>query len=67
MVSPLAEPAFSTSTSSASSPFDNSSATMMPAPIRDRMRTLRYRHLLVRQVVQMKDRISGLLMERGVE
>jgi transposase len=28
---------------------------------------LRYRHLLVRQMVQMKNRVSGLLMETGVE
>jgi transposase len=41
------------------------SATWHPA-IRDRRRTLRYRHLLVRQMVQMKNRISGLLMETGV-
>jgi transposase len=40
---------------------------MMPAAIRDRRRTLRYRHLLVRQMVQMKNRVSGLLMETGVE
>src|SRR5580693_4562958 len=40
---------------------------MMPAAIRDRIRTLRYRHLLVRQMVQMKNRVSGLLMETGVE
>jgi transposase len=40
---------------------------MMPQAIRDRRRTLRYRHLLVRQMVQMKNRISGLLMETGVE
>jgi transposase len=33
--------------------------------IRDRRCTLRYRHLLVRQMVQMKNRISGLLMETG--
>jgi hypothetical protein len=33
--------------------------------IRDRRCTLRYRHLLVRQMVQMKNRISGLLMEAG--
>ena len=39
---------------------------MASAPIRDRRRTLRYRHLLVRQMVQMKNRISGLLMETGV-
>jgi hypothetical protein len=35
---------------------------MMPAAIRDRRRTLRYRHLLVRQMVQMKNRVSGLLI-----
>jgi transposase len=40
---------------------------MMPQEIRDRRRTLRYRHLLVRQMVQMKNRVSGLLMETGVE
>jgi transposase len=34
--------------------------------IRERRRTLRYRHLLVRQMVQMKSRVSGLLMETGV-
>src|SRR5262249_6477302 len=34
--------------------------------IRDRRRTLRYRQLLMRQIVQMKNRISGLLMETGV-
>ena len=39
---------------------------MMPAEIRDRRRTLRYRHLLVRQMVQMKNRVSGLLLETGV-
>jgi transposase len=27
---------------------------------------LRYGHLLVRQMVQMKNRVSGLLMETGV-
>src|SRR5260370_29799768 len=40
---------------------------MMPTEIRDRRRALRYRHLLVRQMVQMKNRVSGLLMETGVE
>jgi hypothetical protein len=40
---------------------------MMPAEFRDRRRTLRYRHLLVKQMVQMKNRVSGLLMETGVE
>ena len=38
---------------------------MVSTEIRDR-RTLRYRHLLVRQIVQMKNRISGLLLETGV-
>ena len=33
---------------------------MMPRVIRNRRRTLRYRHLLVRQMVQMKNRVSGL-------
>ncbi len=35
---------------------------MAPTEIRDRRRTLRYRHLLV----QLKNRVSGLLMETGV-
>src|SRR5438132_2295138 len=39
---------------------------MASTAIRDRRRTLRYRHLLVRQMVQMKNRIQGLLMETGV-
>src|SRR5438309_6273851 len=39
---------------------------MASTATRDRRRTLRYRHLLVRQMVQMKNRISGLLMETGV-
>ena len=39
---------------------------MASTEIRDRRRTLRYRQLVVRQVVQMKNRISGLLMESGV-
>jgi transposase len=34
--------------------------------IRDRRRFLRYRNLVQRQTVQMKNRISGLLMETGV-
>ncbi|HEX4770504.1 MAG TPA: IS110 family transposase [Bryobacteraceae bacterium] len=38
---------------------------MVSAQIRDRRRTLRYRHLLVRQMVQMKNRVSGLLLETG--
>src|SRR5260370_2014957 len=40
---------------------------MMPAEMRDRRRTLRYRQLLVRQMVQMKNGVSGLMMETGVE
>ena len=39
---------------------------MAPTEIRERRRTLRYRHLLVRQMVQMKNRVSGLLMQTGV-
>src|SRR6201996_8002171 len=39
---------------------------MAPTAIRDRRRTLRYRNLLVKQMVQMKNRVSGLLMETGV-
>jgi len=39
---------------------------MASTQIRDRRRALRYRRLLVRQMVQMKNRISGLLMETGV-
>ena len=39
---------------------------MAPTAIRDRRRTLRYRNLLVRQMVQMKIKISTLLMEAGV-
>jgi transposase len=39
---------------------------MTSTAIRERRRTLRYRNLLVRQMVQMTNRISGLLMEAGV-
>ena len=39
---------------------------MASTEIRDRRRTLRYQQLVIRQVVQMKNRISGLLMESGV-
>ena len=39
---------------------------MAATPIRDRRRVLRYRNLVQRQAVQMKNRISGLLMETGV-
>ncbi len=39
---------------------------MASTAIRERRRTLRYRSLLVRQMVQMKIKISALLMEAGV-
>ena len=39
---------------------------MASTAIRERRRTLRYRNLLVRQMMQMKNKISGLLMEAGV-
>jgi transposase len=39
---------------------------MASTEMRDRRRTLRYRQMLVRQMVQMKNRVSGLLMETGV-
>src|SRR5260370_17983508 len=40
---------------------------MMPAAIRNRRRTLRYRHLLGRQMGQMKNRVSGLLIKTAVD
>src|ERR1700759_4427176 len=39
---------------------------MASTEIRERRHTLRYRNLLVRQMVQMKVKISALLMEAGV-
>jgi transposase len=39
---------------------------MATTAIRERRRTLRYRNLLVRQMVQRKNKISMLLMEAGV-
>jgi len=39
---------------------------MAPTAIRERRRTLRYRNLLVRQMVQAKIKTSALLMEAGV-
>jgi transposase len=39
---------------------------MASTEIRNRRRTLRYRNLVLRQTVQMKNRVSGLLMEGGV-
>ena len=39
---------------------------MAPTAIRERRRTLRYRNLLVRQVVQLKNKIAVLLREAGV-
>ena len=38
-----------------------------PGPIRDLRRMLRYRNLVVRQAVRLKNRIAGLLMETGTE
>src|ERR1700724_3784353 len=39
---------------------------MASTEIRNRRRTLRYRNLVLKQMTQMKNRISGLLMETGV-
>lgn len=39
---------------------------MASTEIRERRRTLRYRNLLVRQMVQLKNKIAVLLMEAGV-
>jgi len=39
---------------------------MASTEIRERRRTLRYRNLLFRQAVQMKNKIAVLLMEAGV-
>src|SRR6202008_4555981 len=39
---------------------------MAPTAIRDRRRVLRYRNLVIKHSVQMKNRVSGLLMETGV-
>jgi len=39
---------------------------MATTEIRDRRRTLRYRSLIIKQMVQIKNRVSGLLMETGV-
>jgi transposase len=39
---------------------------MAPVETRERRRTLRYRNLLVRQAVQLKNKTAGLLMETGV-
>jgi transposase len=39
---------------------------MAPTALRERRRTLRYRNLLVRQMVQTKNKVSTLLMETGV-
>ena len=40
---------------------------MAPQEIRDLRRCLRYRNLLVRQSTQTKNKVSGLLMESGIE
>ena len=39
---------------------------MASTGIRDRRHTLRYRSLVIMQMVQMNNRVSGLLMETGV-
>ena len=39
---------------------------MASTEIRDRRRVLRYRNLVLKQSVQVKNRVSGLLMETGV-
>jgi transposase len=40
---------------------------MVCRELRDRRRVLRYRNLLVRQTVRMKNRVSALMMETGVQ
>jgi hypothetical protein len=40
---------------------------MATPEIRDRRRVLRFRNLLVRQAVRMKNKVSGLLMETGID
>lgn len=40
---------------------------MAPGPIRELRRVLRFRNLLLRQTVRMKNRIAGLLMETAVD
>jgi transposase len=40
---------------------------MAPQETRELRRSLRYRNLLVRQVTQTKNKVSGLLMEAGIE
>ena len=39
---------------------------MVSAEVRERRRTLRYRKLLVRQNVQLRNKVSQMLMESGV-
>jgi transposase len=39
---------------------------MPPQPFRELRRSLRYRNLLVRQMVQLKNKTAGLLMEAGI-
>jgi transposase len=41
-------------------------AYMASTEIRERRRTLRYRNLLIHQIVQTKNKIAGMLMEAGV-
>jgi hypothetical protein len=39
---------------------------MASTEVRERRRTLRYRKLLVRQNVQLRNKVSQMLMESGV-
>ena len=41
-------------------------STMVSAEVRERRRTLRYRKLLVRQNMQLRNKVSQMLMESGV-
>jgi len=43
------------------------SCYMAPEPLRELRRVLRYRQLLVREAVRMKNKTAGLLMELGVD
>lgn len=40
---------------------------MAPKDLRDLRRVLRFRNLIVREIVRMKNRIAGILMETGTE
>ena len=40
---------------------------IQPKEVRELRRVLRYRTLIMRQIIRMKNKISGLLMEEGIE